>query len=446
MANYSQKLKARLRYKVYQEMSVSKTTGEVSCRFKYYDSEEKKHLPHLNKTLSYKASSVEDAVIIQKFNTDLETERTRVNSKNGLCKSDAEKDFIAFGYKIASQIGSQKSMIEQALSKFVEFTGAESFGFEELEEDEIFEFAGYLQSCLKKWGTAKEYLTKFKYLIKRARGKGLITHALDIDYIKIKKGAQSPKKNALNSEEINTLLATPCGIDIIKLAFLFMCYTGLRISDLLKLKWGEIIKNGIGTYGKTIISFEMKKTGAHLDNLVNERLVKLLGKPGNENDKVFAALEGISNINYYLQKWARAAGITKHISAHCGRVTFATMLYLATKGDINVVMRAMGHTNSDVTWRYVNVPKVDEATLLPEFDVNFDLLKNNGANGDAIVSGIALTQEEKPMPVIDPSKNVPGPIASNQELRDAVKTLNEFFNKTDVNNNEATNGTIEKAV
>ena len=45
------------------------------------------------------------------------------------------------------------------------------------------------------------------------------------------------KKEYLTLDEVKLLAATPCRIPVLKRASLFACMTGLRISDILQLKW-----------------------------------------------------------------------------------------------------------------------------------------------------------------------------------------------------------------
>ena len=431
MAKAKQNIKPKARYRVYKELIVSDSSGKISCNFKYYDSQEKKNLFDLYKTLPYRAESVEDSVTLQKFNNELEEERKRINSRNGLCKNDAEKDFLAFYRKIGAQKKSQVETYNCSLNKVIEFFGTDFLSFDELEEDELIDYAGFLEESLPNPNSGKLYLQNLKHVIKRGKNKGLIPQPIDLDEIKIK-GIPPAQKWDFSAVELNILLATPCRIEIIRLAFLFMCFTGLRISDLLNLQWGWLLRNGIGQEGKTIISFNMQKTGSHLTNLVNNNLIELLGKPAKETDKVFAGLEGISKamINIELKKWVKAAGINKNISAHCGRVTFASRLYEATK-DIYRVMHAMGHKNTTVTLRYIRVPIVDAATLLPDFGVNFDLLKNNATtsekNKTAPGGTIAVVQENNEVVENKPIIVSEAPVDPNKEILEAFRILSKYL-------------------
>ena len=58
-----------------------------------------------------------------------------------------------------------------------------------------------------------------------------------------------------------------------------------------------------------------------------------------------------------LDRWLKAAGITRHITFHCFRHTYAT-LQLAGGTDIYTVSKMLGHTNVRTTQIYAKV--VDE--------------------------------------------------------------------------------------
>ena len=59
---------------------------------------------------------------------------------------------------------------------------------------------------------------------------------------------EEPKSNYLEIEEVKKLAATPCKVDVLKRAFLLACMTGLRISDILQLRWENIELSTDGCY------------------------------------------------------------------------------------------------------------------------------------------------------------------------------------------------------
>ena len=70
---------------------------------------------------------------------------------------------------------------------------------------------------------------------------------------------------------------------------------------------------------------------------------------------------------YELKKWAFTAGITKNITFHTGRHTFATMM-LSLGADIYTVSKLLGHKELATTQIYAKVldkRKQDAVSLIP---------------------------------------------------------------------------------
>ena len=54
------------------------------------------------------------------------------------------------------------------------------------------------------------------------------------------------EREFLTIEEIKKVMNTPCRYELVKKAFLFSCFTGLRYSDMKALNWSEIHKAADG--------------------------------------------------------------------------------------------------------------------------------------------------------------------------------------------------------
>lgn len=154
----------------------------------------------------------------------------------------------------------------------------------------------------------------------------------------------------LTIEEVRTLAQTECEYPNIKRAFLFSCLTGLRRSDVLRLKWGDIHKQD----DYTRIIFTQKKTGGleYLD--ITQQAAELLGERGKPNETVFADIHSPSCTNETIKRWVLRAGINKEITFHCARHTFAVMM-LDLGTDIYTVSKLLGHRELSTTQRYAKV-------------------------------------------------------------------------------------------
>ncbi len=85
--------------------------------------------------------------------------------------------------------------------------------------------------------------------------------------------------------------------------------------------------------------------------------------------KVFS-LPNRVRVGELLKDWVCAAGIDKHITFHCSRHTYATLL-LAYGADIYTVMSLMGHTSVSTTQIYakiVDASKRKAVNLIPDLN------------------------------------------------------------------------------
>jgi len=95
---------------------------------------------------------------------------------------------------------------------------------------------------------------------------------------------------------------------------------------------------------------------------LNDVAKRILNDSDREKNKVF-------NISYSrtskLDQWCRMAGITKHVTFHCSRHTFATMA-LTAGADIYVIKDLLGHSKVQTTQLYTKIinSKTEEAVNL----------------------------------------------------------------------------------
>jgi integrase len=167
------------------------------------------------------------------------------------------------------------------------------------------------------------------------------------------KGLPEPETDLifLNVDEVQRLANTDLTGELggeIKKAFIFTCYTGLRISDLKSLKWGNIERNPLQ------IIKRQKKTGRAVYIPLKDTAWNIIddGQDHNPNDKVFKLLANTgSQTNQYLLKWAGKAGVKKPVGWHTARRTFAT-LALENGVDIYTVAKLLGHKNIKQVAKY----------------------------------------------------------------------------------------------
>ena len=167
----------------------------------------------------------------------------------------------------------------------------------------------------------------------------------------------------LTIDEVKMMIATPCQKDIVRRAFLFACYCGMRLSDVSSLRWKDLSKDG----DQWRASIVMRKTSAPLYLPLSNQALKWMPERGDagDDDLVFATLPREASVLPVIKKWAKDAGIAKNVNFHTSRHTFATML-LTLGADIYTVSKLLGHTNVKTTQIYAKIvnKKKDDAVNL----------------------------------------------------------------------------------
>lgn len=188
---------------------------------------------------------------------------------------------------------------------------------------------------------------------------------------------QTPKiiesqREYLTLEEIQKLAATECKDELYKRVFLFGCLTGLRISDMIKLKWSEVKHNEeIGHH----IVYTQKKTQNNEILQINEQARKFLGEIRQSEELVFNGLRYSDTNNRILKHWALDAGIRKPVTFHIARHTFAT-LQLSLGTDIYVLSKLLGHrkiTTTQIYGKIIDETKRKAVDILPKLNVSFNV-------------------------------------------------------------------------
>ncbi|WP_080780227.1 site-specific integrase [Chryseobacterium phocaeense] len=243
--------------------------------------------------------------------------------------------------------------------KFLKDFGGEKITFSQINTKFCEKFKSYLLTAKNgnnkentiSQNTASTYFSVFKAALKEAFIDGYFTSDISAKVKSIPH--EESRREYLTLEELNTLVETPCELDVLKRAALFSALTGLRHSDIQKLTWNELtIENE-----QAKINFTQKKTKGVEYMPISKQALQLCGEVGLQTDLIFKNLTNPAWISRPLKKWIESAGITKKITFHNFRHTFAT-LQLSSGTDIYTVSKMLGHTNVKTTQVYAKV--VDE--------------------------------------------------------------------------------------
>lgn len=155
----------------------------------------------------------------------------------------------------------------------------------------------------------------------------------------------------LSLEEVRRMAATPCAREEVKRAFMFSCFTGLRLSDVRGLTWDMVRRVDDGLQ----VEMRQEKTEGMVYVPLSDNALAWLGERGL-SDHPFD-LPSLPTIERTVAKWARDSGIGKKVTFHVARHTFATLL-LTFGTDIYTVSKLLGHSSVSTTQIYAKV--VDE--------------------------------------------------------------------------------------
>lgn len=158
---------------------------------------------------------------------------------------------------------------------------------------------------------------QFKMVLRQAVKDGLLPDnpANDIDARDLTR-AKSAERTYLDIDEVKRMAETETPFGLTKKAFMFSCFTGLRMSDIRKLRWTDI-ETHTDISGCTVrrLKVRMQKTKKPISFILSQEALKWLPED-NGKELVFDGLVGKLSIGFDLRKWAEAAGITKKVTFH----------------------------------------------------------------------------------------------------------------------------------
>nr|DAH17136.1 MAG TPA: Integrase [Bacteriophage sp.] len=236
-------------------------------------------------------------------------------------------------------------------------------------------FISYLRRAKGKYGgklsdiTKKVYYTMFGTMLKKAVRDGLLPrNPLDLIDPQNKLPSSESQRVFLDLEEVRKMAEVETPYTLSKQAFMFSCFCGLRISDIRQLEWKDIeeFTNPDGT-NQYRLSKRMKKTSRNISYALSKEAISWL--PERKGKLVFDGIVSESRINFHIKKMAEQAGITKNVSFHTARHTFATMM-LTLGADIYTTSKLLGHTRVSTTEIYAKIvdkKKDDAMGLIDKF-------------------------------------------------------------------------------
>lgn len=233
------------------------------------------------------------------------------------------------------------------------------------------QFAEYLLDKMRP-NSACTHLQKLRTLLQFAVRKGLIERNPMPSASRLIPRYTAPERCYLLPEEVGKLERTRCRHEMTKWAFLFACHTGLRLSDIETLRWSDI-KESHGRY--LIVKVQVKtqrEVRIPLDRSALKILKKMQESDGFDIEGPVFKMYSRTMVARDLQQWGEDAGLSKHLSFHVSRHTFATLI-TSCHCDIFVVSELCGHTSVKTTQIYARLMDPARFQAVDLMDVIFPI-------------------------------------------------------------------------
>ncbi|CAH8288745.1 site-specific recombinase XerD [Mariniflexile fucanivorans] len=204
--------------------------------------------------------------------------------------------------------------------------------------------------------TITKYLTNFKKIIRIAYANDWITKD---PFFLWKAKWKTVEREFLSEWEVQKIIEKDVNISRLELVrdiFIFSCFTGLAYSDVKKLSSNDIV---IGMDGERWIKTKRTKTDTRSNipilPIADAIIDKYKSHPDIINSKCLIPVLSNQKMNAYLKEIADVCGITKNLTFHLARHTFATSITLSNGVPIESVSKMLGHKSLKTTQHYAKI-------------------------------------------------------------------------------------------
>jgi integrase len=306
-------------------------------------------------------------------------------------------DLFVFGETIKSELLNQGNAgnfkkYRTIINSLKEFVSKSELYFDEIDSDFLSRYQSFLKKEENKQTTIHGYVGRIRSLFNRAIQRGVLEPGLTpFTNYKIKQG--KVVKDRLTSDEIIKIeeltLKEGSLIWHVKNTFMFAFYNaGIRISDILLMKWDNI-------QGGRLVYTMYKTDKLHSVNLKEKPLAILdsyrqkgdtfifpfLSDRYDYSDPMFLHNQIVSKtalVNKYLKQIAIKAKISKNITTHTARHSFADLARQKTDNIYNL-SKTLGHSSIKVTEAYL--ASFDQQAVDDTMDSMFDVPNNKEPDG-----------------------------------------------------------------
>lgn len=349
-----EQVKADGTFSVYIQISLNRIVKKISIGFSVLEKDfdlknqriksSNKNFKDLNLLIEKKLADINTIEVNYRLAGRIITLDALVNELNN---PTARIDFIKFWEQ---EMDRQKELLKsgtyrQQMTVLNKVKGFKSpLFFYEIDENYITDLKGYCKKKLKNNdNTIATTIKSFKKYLHLANKKGISS---PIDFSEIKNKSFKGNRTYLLPEEIKIVDEYWCSKFVppiyknILARFLFSCFTGMRFTDVQNLTAENFINDDV--------VFTAEKTGKFQRIKMNETAKKYI------YDDFFKINSTNEYTNRELKKIAKLCGITKKLTFHVSRHTFATN-FLICGGRLEHLQKILAHSEIKETMIYVGI-------------------------------------------------------------------------------------------
>lgn len=273
-----------------------------------------------------------------------------------LCRRHNEAFARQVGIDRSSSTLYKYRSLQHHLEAFIpRYCGDAELSLGAVNRDLLVAFHGYLLRELGRHrNTAWVYMNALKHLLRWGRQQG---QTIPDPFEGYRLRSEFVPRAFLTEQELVRLLAlkglTP-SLELVRDLFLFSCFTGLSFIDLKSISRKQLVRIGDHWWIETT----RRKTGTQVQVRLFDISLSILEKYASQraSGPIFTVPSN-GWCNRCLVQLMRQCGITKRITFHAARHTFATTLTLAHGMSIEAISKLLGHQSIRTTQIYATITR-----------------------------------------------------------------------------------------
>jgi integrase len=331
--------------------------GAVSVFLDYFNNN--KHLLHYYPTRIFgtKESEANDEIILRFIIKDRNEKTLQIlYNKNPFEKIESPQDidFMEY-YKRIADTRKGRPQYSSCHKHWIDFLKGRKYRLCDLTPKLFEDFKSYILA--KKTisiNTTVGYLDVTRAVLNNACNEGLITEN-PMKSVRLKE--EPVIKEILTPEEIIKIMNVDTKYNDTQNAFLFSCFTGLRRGDMLKLTFDEIREGNIYFVQQKTRKQEFLPIHNDAIDIIEEQRI------AHPNSKKVFPIGSKTQLYRELKSILEKAGITRNVTYHSSRHTFAVMS-LENGIDSHDVKNFLGHSKIQTTEVYLKFKTSQKRNLI----------------------------------------------------------------------------------